>query len=97
MPDLSTEKIFPGGIRVKALFDRDMKWRLAEEFGPGSYTETEDGRLLFSADYTDMENLITWILTFGERAEVLEPKGVREKLKQIARSMTEIYDRTEDI
>ena len=53
--------------------------------------------LLFSADYSDMENLITWILTFGERAEVLEPKEVREKLKQIARSMTEIYDRKEDI
>ena len=97
MPDLSTEKIFPGGIRVKALFDRDMKWRLAEEFGPESFTETGDGRLLFSADYTDMENLVTWLLTFGDKAEVLEPKEVREKLKQTARNMTEIYERNEEI
>ena len=97
MPDLSTEKIFPGGIRVKALFDRDMKWRLAEEFGPESFTETGDGRLLFSADYTDMENLVTWLLTFGDKAEVLEPKEVREKLKQTARNMTEIYERNEVI
>ena len=53
MPDLSNEKIFPGGIKVKALFTPNMKWRLVEEFGPNCFTETDDGRLLFSADYTD--------------------------------------------
>ena len=35
MPDLSNEKIFPGKIRVKALFEADQKWRLVEDFGPG--------------------------------------------------------------
>ncbi len=33
-PDLGEEKIFPGGIRVKALFDPSCKWRLVEDFGP---------------------------------------------------------------
>ena len=50
MPDLSNEKIFPGGIRVKALFAPDMKWRLVEEFGAHCFTEADDGRLLFTAD-----------------------------------------------
>ena len=59
MPDLSNEKIFPGGIKVKALFEPDQKWRLVEEFGPSCFTETDDGRLLFTADYKDMDNLIT--------------------------------------
>ena len=49
MPDLSNEKIFPGGINVKALFTPDMKWRLVEEFGPHCFTEADDGRLFFSA------------------------------------------------
>lgn len=57
MPDLSNEKIFPGGIKVKALFTPDMKWRLVEEFGPHCFTESDDGRLLFTADYTDMEKV----------------------------------------
>lgn len=74
MPDLSNEKIFPGGIKVKALFTPNMKWRLVEEFGPNCFTETDDGRLLFSADYTDMENLVTWLMTFGAKVEVLEPE-----------------------
>ncbi len=93
MPDLSNEKIFPRGIRVKALFDPDVKWRLVEEFGPHCFTKADDGRLLFQADYTDMENLVAWILTFGEKAEVLEPPEARERICSIAETMRKIYGR----
>ncbi|MBQ6528884.1 MAG: WYL domain-containing protein, partial [Clostridia bacterium] len=93
MPDLSNEKIFPGGIKLKALFAPEMKWRLVEEFGPHCFTEADDGRLLFSADYTDMDNLISWLLTFGPKAEVLEPAEVRDRIRQIAAEMEEIYGR----
>ena len=91
MPDLSNEKIFPGGIKVKALFTSNMKWRLVEEFGPNCFTETDDGRLLFSADYTDMENLVTWLMTFGAKAEVLEPEEVRDIIRRNAEEILKIY------
>lgn len=93
MPDLSNEKIFPGGIKVKALFEADQKWRLVEEFGTSCFTENDDGRLLFTADYTDMENLITWILTFGDKAEVIEPEEVREKVRTAIEAMIKNYRR----
>ena len=91
MPDLSTEKIFPGGIKVKALFTQDMKWRLVEEFGPQCFTETGDGKLLFTADYTDMENLVTWFMTFGSKAEVLEPAEARDIIRRNAEETLRIY------
>lgn len=91
LPNLSAERIFPGGIRVKALFDSEIKWRLIEEFGPDCFEEQEDGRLLFYGDYTDKENLISWMLTFGEKAELLEPAEIREELFKIAESMANIY------
>ena len=91
MPDLSTEKIFPGGIKVKALFTKDMKWRLVEEFGPQCFTETGDGKLLFTADYTDMENLVTWFMTFGAKAEVLEPAEARDIIRRNAEETLQIY------
>jgi len=91
MPDLSTEKIFPGGIKVKALFTQDMKWRLVEEFGPQCFTETGDGKLLFTADYTDMENLVTWFMTFGAKAEVLEPAEARDIIRRNAEETLRIY------
>ena len=77
MPDLSTEKIFSGEIKVKALFEAEQKWRLVEEIGPLCFTENDDGRLLFTADYTDIEHLVTWIMTFGDKAELTEPQEGR--------------------
>ena len=91
MPDLSNEKIFPGSIKVKALFTPDMKWRLVEEFGPRCFTEADDGRLLFTADYTDMDHLVTWLMTFGAKAEVLEPVEARAVIRRNAEETIRIY------
>ncbi len=91
MPDLSNEKIFPGGIRVKALFEPGCKWRLVEEFGSGSFMEREDGKLFFQADYTDKENLLTWILSFRDQVELLEPKEMRSEMLDIARGIQKKY------
>ena len=90
-PDLSNERIFPGRISVKALFEQGCKWRLIEEFGSGSFVEQENGKLLFHTDYTDMENLISWLLTFGDQVELLEPVEVREKIADIAKKLETIY------
>ena len=94
VPDLSNEKVFPGGIKVKALFTPDMKWRLIEEYGPHCFTETADGHLLFTADYTEMDNLVSWILTFGAKAEVLEPAEVRDRIRHMAEVLSKIYEKT---
>ena len=94
VPDLSNEKVFPGGIRVKALFMPDMKWRLIEEYGPKCFTEADDGRLLLTADFSDMDNLVSWILTFGAKAEVLEPVEVRDIFRHMAEALAKTYEKT---
>lgn len=95
MPELSNERIFPANIRVRALFEPDAKWRLVEEFGPHCFEEQEDGRLLFQMDYSDEESLIGWLLTFGAKAEVLEPDSVKEKLLKTAENIVSLYGRKE--
>lgn len=80
MPDLSNEKIFPGGIRVKAIFEPECKWRLVEEFGVHCFKEQADGKLLFHADYTDKENLVTWLISFRDKVVVMEPEEIRKEL-----------------
>lgn len=94
LPDMSAELLYPRNIKVKALFDADMKWRLVEEFGTKCYSENGDGKILFTADYSDMDNLVSWLLTFGDKAEVLEPEEVRERLKTMAENMIKTYGRT---
>ena len=76
LPDLSDQRVFPGGIQVKALFDPACKWRLVEEFGEECYQAQPDGRLLFQWEYTDPENLLTWLMTFRDQVEVREPRAL---------------------
>ena len=68
-----------------------MKWRLVEEFGPNCYEVREDGRLLLIQDYSNMNDLTIWMLTFGDKVEVLEPLELRENLKTMAESMLKKY------
>ncbi len=91
LPDLKNERIFPGGIRVKAVFEPECKWRLVEEFGLDCFEEQKDGRLLFHADYTDKDNLISWLLTFGDRAKLLEPADVQKEMREIIENMRKQY------
>ena len=93
LPDLSNERVFAGGIKVKALFDPEVKWRLIEEFGPDCCEETDNGKLLFYADYTDPDNLVSWIMTFGDKAEVIEPEEARTRMLEIAETLKKTYGR----
>lgn len=93
MPDLSDKRVFPGGIKVRALFEQDCKWRLVEEFGAESFRVQQDGRLLFQADYTNKDNLIAWLLSFREKVELLEPEEIREEIRASIERMRKRYDR----
>lgn len=42
-------------------------------------------------EYTDRENLITWMLTCKDQVKVIEPEDVREELLRIANGIAENY------
>ena len=91
MPDLSNEKVFPPQARMKAVFHSSMKWHLIEEYGPESFAEMPDGTLLFEHEYTNDENLLSWILSCRDMVTVLEPESIREELFRIASELAEKY------
>ena len=91
LPDLNAQRIFPARIHARARFAPECRWRLVEEFGSASFEEQPDGRLLFQADYSDAGELLRWLLTFGDRAELLEPEPLRGELRSMLARMTEIY------
>lgn len=91
LPELSNERVFPANLRVKVLFEPDVKWRLIEEFGAECFEETSDGKLIFEEDYTDIDDFISWILTFGSKAKVLEPKEACDLLLRNAEEMINYY------
>lgn len=91
-PDLSDARVFPERWRVKALVEPQCRWRLIEEYGADCYQEQPDGRLLFEAGFADLDNALTWLLSFGDGAEVLEPRALRYEMKRITGRLSSIYD-----
>lgn len=89
--DLASEKIYPTEIKVKALFEPEVKWRLIEEFGMDSFCVQSDGMLLFQFGFTDKENLFRWILSFGGKAELVEPEVLRDEMCELTEKMYHIY------
>lgn len=90
---METERIFPVNIEVTVLVEADMKWRVMEEFGPESFTEREDGRLLFRFGFSDRNNLIGWLFSLGDRAELLEPEELRCEIYNQAINIANKYEK----
>ena len=92
LPDFSLERIFPNKYQVCARFEPACRWRLVEEYGTDSFTAQPDGRLLFRWGFPDADSVLSWILTFGDGAELLEPAELREQLKTIVQRLAQRYE-----
>ena len=92
-PDLSAERIFPAKYQVTVLFDPACRWRLVEEYGPDSFTIQPDERLRFTWGFPDADSVISWVLTFGEGAELTEPEELRQRLAGLTATLARRYQK----
>ncbi len=88
---INARNTFVRNIPVKALFSPEMKWRLIEEYGVDSFEETDNGKLLFQFDFGDEENLFSWLLSFGDKVELLEPEEYRSKVLHLTENIRKKY------
>ncbi len=87
-PDLSSDKVFPSTIQTKVYFEPEMKWRLIEDFGLDNIIPLPDGRLAVSFKAFDKNSLFSWILGFGNQAELAEPAELRKELANLAEEIS---------
>ena len=92
-PDLSAERIFPAKYQVTVLFDPACRWRLVEEYGPDSFTIQPDGRLRFTWGFPDADSVLSWVLTFGEGAELMEPAELRQRVAALTATLARRYQK----
>lgn len=85
------DRPFPIRFLVKARCKPSIKWRIVDEFGPETLEELPDGDFMFTAGYSDKENLFCWILSLGDQIELLEPCEFRGELAELGRRVYEIY------
>lgn len=68
-------------IRIVLKMHSRLAFRVFDEFGHGSIKENPDGSFFVTVDFPDDEWVYGYILSFGEDAEVIAPKKIRNGLK----------------
>ena len=53
--------------------------------------ETKDGRLRLRATVQDTEQLRWWLLSFGDKVEILKPKRLRYEFRTIVDNLASSY------
>lgn len=93
LPEYNSQNqlVMPTLIYLVAEFDPVMKWRLIDEYGIDCFKTTNEGKLRFEFYFSSKENLFSWILSFGDGAEIIEPKDLRKELLEIAEKISKKY------
>lgn len=76
-------------VNVKLRISKGMAYRVYDEFE--DVEELDDGDFIVSRSYPMGEWLCSYIYTFGEYAEVLEPLELRKQMKSKIEKMLKVY------
>ncbi len=71
-------------VTFKVRFNAEVARYIKEEelFVQPRMKDQKDGSLIFEVTVNNEKEFLRWILQYGPSAEILEPKTVRESLKQ---------------
>jgi len=76
--------------KLTALFDPSVKYQLIETYGFDCFEETADG-LRFEINFSNSDYVTRWLLGFGCKVKVLEPKAVAQDIQRIAENILSLY------
>ena len=87
---LKKEMPYENTVHIKVKFDRKVAFRVYDELN-GEIIEDSDGNLYTEIEVSNDYNLYNYIFSFGDGAEVLEPKEIRMQIKEMINKMAEKY------
>ena len=80
-------------IKLVALFDMSVKYRLIDEYGPECITfDNQSGKLRFENVFTNHNYLIQWILSYGDAVRVIEPVELINEVCKNAKNILFQYE-----
>lgn len=84
---------------VEIVFDRDIAWRIEERtYHPDEVTERlADGRLIYRVRSSAKWEIVPWVLSFGELAELRRPQSWRESIAEALEGMRNRYGATGEV
>ena len=87
---LKKEMPYENTVHIKVKFDRKVAFRVYDELN-GKTIEDDEGNLYAEIEIPNDYNLFNYIFSFGDGAEVLEPKEIRMQIKEMINKMAGKY------
>lgn len=80
------------GFEVKIVFDKSVANDVKKtKWGAGKTRELKDGRLELTFRTFDTKRLLSFVLSFGSKAELIEPISIRQKIVNILDDLIKVY------
>ncbi|MGN1416129.1 MAG: helix-turn-helix transcriptional regulator [Oscillospiraceae bacterium] len=97
IPEYTCDKLLhaKGGITAEVRFDKSVKWRIIDEFGTELPRYDEDGNILLSFTWSDVPSFYQYILTFGDKAEIISPEEYRKGFSELLKNIEVKYGTTD--
>ncbi|OPX44199.1 HTH domain protein [Ruminiclostridium hungatei] len=92
LEEIELDSYFQDNTVLIAIFEKDVKFLLVEEYGPACFAEDPQGKLKLTIGFTDREYMLRWLLSFGDKVEVMAPLEIREKIIETAKNTLSIYE-----
>lgn len=77
-------------VAVKLKFDRQAAFRVYDEF-TDNITEDSQGNLYVQIELPDNGVLYSYVMSFSDSVEIIEPQSIREQMKKRLQKMQEKY------
>lgn len=93
IPEYECDKLrhTKGEISAAVRFDKSVKWRIVDEFGTENFTEEENGDIVLKFTWSDKPSFYSYILGFGEHAEIISPDEYREEFLGLIKKIRSKY------
>lgn len=85
--------IWRDDIKLVALFDISVKYRLIDDYGLECVTlDNQSGKLRFENVFTNRNHLLQWILSYGDAVKVMEPLELIDEVCRSAKNILAQYE-----
>lgn len=97
-PEYSCDKLrhTKGEIEAQVRFDKSVKWRIIDEFGTEFPDFDVDGSAQITFTWSDIPSFYQYVLSFGDKAEILSPNEYRREFGELLKRMLDKYRSSEN-
>lgn len=93
VPPYKCERLWHLGGQITATvrFDASVKWRVLDEYGIDIPKFNEDGSSEFTHTWSDKQSFFGFILSFGDKAEIILPSELRSEFSELVKKISKKY------